>query len=203
MNEENSAQTNKSRKKTFSQPTFTEDELKKAADEFRRRRKYDEGYRRPDFDEWTAAFTVRPTDYDTRALFLEYDLNVNSPYHWRALLEAFIRDYVKYRGRPDQKTPEKIFRFAIDVNDVIRDHSVDERNFSSVATALQKNEPYKTKYAKINPDTLRKSVKEVTNLIGPMGDGALVRLANIDPDRVLDALVDRAGMTEEDLRRWD
>src|SRR5206468_8903191 len=141
-------------------------------------------------------------DHKMGALFLEYDLNVHDPYHWRALLEAFARDHVKYLGRPDLKTSEKFFEFALDVTLVIRDHSVDETNGSAVATALQKNEPYKTRYAKTNPDTFRKDVKAVTKLIGPMNDKPLLRLAKLDPDRFTDAVCKYHGVTEEDLRRW-
>jgi hypothetical protein len=215
VSEESSSPADKAKKKTFSQPTFTEEELKKSAGELLGRWKYDEESRRSDFDEWAAAFTIGPTDLKTRALFREFNLNDRSPYHWRALLEAFVRDYVMYRGRPDKKTPEKFFRFALDVVQIIRDHSKDDRDFSGVANALQKFEPYRSRYKEINPDTLRKSVKEVTDLIGPTDvdpelrlakldpDDALVRLAKLDPDRFLDAFVERAGTTEEDLRCWD
>ncbi len=213
MSEENSSRPNKARKKSFSQPTFTEEKLKTSADELRRRWKYDEASRRPDFNEWAAAFTIGPTDLKTQSLFRELNLNDRNPYHWRALLEAFVRDYVKYRGRPDEQTLEKFFGFALDVVQIIRDHSKDVRSYSSVATALQKT--YKARYKKINPDILRKSVKEVIDLIGPMDNDhkvrlakldpndALERLAKLDPDRFLDAFVERAGTTEEDFRRWD
>jgi hypothetical protein len=215
VSEESLSPTDKTKKKIFSQPTFTEEKLKKSADEIRRRWKYDEVSQGPEFDEWAAAFTIGPTDLKTRDLFREFNLNDRSPYHWRALLEAFIREHVTYRGRPDEKTPEKFFRFALDVVQIIRDHSKDGRNYSSLANALQKFEPYRSRYKETNPDTLRKSVKEVTDLIGPMDgdpevrlakldpDDALVRLAKLDPDRFLDAFVERAGTTEEDLRRWD
>jgi hypothetical protein len=215
MSEESSSPVKKAKKKSFSQPTFTEEKLKKSAEMLRRRWKYEEASRHPDFDEWAAAFTIGPTDLTTQTLFRELNLNERSPFHWRALLEAFVRDYVKYRGRPDERTSEKFFRFALDVVQIIRDHSNDVRSYSSVATALHKTEPYKTRYKKISTDILRKSVKEVVDLIGPMDsnhkvqlamldpDDALEQLAKLDPDRFLDALVERAGTTEDDLRRWD
>ena len=203
MSEENSGPTDKSRKTAFSQPTFTEEELKTAADEFRRRRKYDEGYSGPDFDAWAAAFTIDFSDNKMRALFLEYDLHVHNPYHWRALLEAFARDYVKYRGRPKERSLEKLFRFAIDVIQIHRDHVRDDRSYLSIAAALQKVEPYRSRYREVNLDTLRKDVKDVIDLVGPMGDGAMTRLAKLDPDRFMDASLERGGVTEEDLRRWD
>jgi hypothetical protein len=211
MNEESSAPTKKTKKKSFSQPTFTEEKLEKLADKLRRRWKYDEASRRPEFDEWSAAFTIDPTDLKTQTLFRELNLNDRNPYHWRALLEAFVRDYVKYRGRPDGQTLEKFFRFSLDVVQIIRDQSKDVRSYSSVATDLQRT--YKARYAKISSDILRKSVKEVIDLIGPMDDDhkvrlakldpddALEQLAKLDPDRFLDAFVERAGTTEEDLRR--
>jgi hypothetical protein len=203
MSEENSGPTDKSRKTAFSQPTFTEEELKTAADEFRRRRKYDDGYSGPDFDAWAAAFTIDSTDYKMRALFLEYDLHVHNPYHWRALLEAFARDYLKYRGRPKERSLEKLFRFAMDVIEIHRDHVKDDCNYSNVAAALQKVEPYRSRYRQSNPDILRKDVKEVIDLVGPMDDGAMIQLAKLDPDRFEDAFLERCGVTEEDLRRWD
>ena len=190
-------------KKSFSQPAFKKDKLEKSADELRSRWKYEEASRRPDFDEWTAAFTIGPTDLKTQALFREYNLNAHNPYHWRALLEAFVRDYLKYPGRPDEKTSEKFFRFALDVVQIYRDQSKDSHTYSSVATALQKIEPYRARYWDINPDILRKSVKDVADLIGPMDDDAVIRLAELDPVRFLDAFVERAGTTEEDLRRCD
>jgi hypothetical protein len=196
MSEENAEPANKSRKKILSQPTFTEERLKKAAAELQRRRKYDEGYSSPEFDEWTAAFTIDHSDHNTHLLFETYHLDAKDPYHWRALLEAFVRDYVTYRGRPDQKTRESFFRFAVDVAGVIQAHSVDEKNSSDVATALLKFEPYRSRYASTNFDALRKDVKNVTKLIGPMKEGALVRLAQIDPDLFFDILGD-----EDELRR--
>jgi hypothetical protein len=198
MSEENAVPASKSRKKILAQPTFTEISLKKAAAELQRRRKYDEGYSSPEFDAWTAAFTIDRSDHKTRLLFKTYRLDARDPYHWRALLEAFVRAYAKFRGRPDEKTPESFFKLAIDVAGVIQEHSVDENNSSDVATALQKFEPYKGRYAKAKSDVLRKEVKSVTKLIGPMEEGALLRLAKIDPDRFFDALGD-----EDELRRWD
>jgi hypothetical protein len=203
MGKDTQSRTNKAKKTAFSQPMFTEERLKKSADIFHGRRKYDEGYGGPDFDEWTAAFTIDPADYKTRALFLEFDLNAHSPYHWRALLEAFIRDYVKYRGRPKERSLEKLFRFALDVIQIHVDHLKDDRSYLGVAAQLQKIEPYRTRYREINLDILRKDVKEVTDLVGPMDDDALMRLAKLGPDRFMDAFLERAGVTEEDLRRWD
>jgi hypothetical protein len=198
-----SSPTDKAKKKVFSQPTFTEEQLKKSAAELLGRWKYDEESRYPDFDDWAAAFTIGPTDLKTQALFREFNLNDRSPYDWRALLEAFVRDYVKYRGRPDESSLEQFFRFAVDVDQIHKDRLKGNQGYSSVAAALQKIEPYRGRYRATNPDILRKRVKDVVDMIGPMDEDALVRLAELDPVRFLDAFVDRAGTTEEDLRRWD
>ena len=177
MSEETSSKTDEAKKRSFSQPTFTEEKLKKSADDIRRRWKYDEASQGPEFDEWAAAFTIGPVDLKTQSLFRELNLNDRNPYHWRALLEAFVRDYVKYRGRPDEQTLEKFFRFALDVVQIIRGHSKDVLSYSSVATALQKT--YKARYQKISPDILRKSVKDVIDLIGPMDEDHKVRLCEV------------------------
>jgi hypothetical protein len=193
--------TNKSKK--LSQPNFTEEDIKKLAASLLGRWKYEDGYSTGELDEWTAAFAIGPTDLKTQALFREFNLNDRSPYHWRALLEAFIRDYVTYRGRPKEESLEKFFRFAIDVIQIHLDHVKDDGNDTSVAAALLKIEPYRGRYWETNFDILRKDVKKVRDFVGPMDDDAMDRLSKLDPVRFLDAFVERAGTTEEDLRRWD
>ena len=188
----------------FAQP-FKQGEIQEIAYKLRKRWKYEEGYTIGAFDGWESAFTIDRKDEKTLDIFRHYDLNVSDPYHWRALLEALIRDYVKYKGRPSprERRLHKLFDLAMDVIEVREKHLQGDWGDSKVAALLQKFQPYRDKYWRIDLDDLRKRVAKVDDMIGPMDDDALTRLAKLNPDRFMEVLLAREGHGEEYLSQWD
>ncbi len=171
MSEDGSGPNREAPKKRFSQPKFEAEGLAKAAHKLQTRRKYDEGYSGPYFDNWAAAFTIDRKDQKTRELFLDLDLDERNPYHWRALLEAFVQEYAVYRGRPKKKTLDHLFRVALDAIEVARGQELDRNNASALAEALVRT--YRDKYESANFDDLRKDVARVVDLVGSLDEGAL------------------------------
>lgn len=61
--------------------------------------------------EWEFALQILPADEDVKALFDRYELNPKNPFHWRALLDAYARDFAEKRFW----TQAQLRRFAADL----------------------------------------------------------------------------------------
>lgn len=186
----------------FTQPAFSEETLKALASELQLRWKYDHRYGTAHFDEWEAAFTIGVSDRRTQELFSAYDLNPASPYHWRALLEAFIGEFMKFKGRPNEQSPEKFFAFALDVIEMLEEHGAVKRDSqSAIVDALQRFEPYAKRHRDRNERTLRKLVAGVLEILGPIDESSLKRLAELDAAIFSKVYFERKGLTDKLLSR--
>jgi hypothetical protein len=180
----------------------------RSAESLRKRWKYDDRFFRGEITPWVAAFTIGEDHKAARELFRQLDLNETNPFHWRALFEMLLSEVVKKRGRPPEWIGKKLVLLALDAEEICRHKLQKGKGASGITTTLQQKEPFKSRYQNEDFGVLVKQVARVIELIEPMDDGALLRLAKLYPDVFDQVFHARDGLyhpplTEEYLARWD
>ncbi|UPT96452.1 hypothetical protein J4G48_0046890 [Bradyrhizobium barranii subsp. apii] len=115
----------------------------------------------------------------------------DDPIFWRALLEVFCRAFISTPGQRTWKLEDYI-ELAFDLDEIRRESPAARWKAKSAKEKLRRR-PYVERYKKeklgiVGEDRIRR----ITDLIGPMDDGALERLKKLFPEPFF----------EVDDRRW-
>jgi hypothetical protein len=149
--------------------------------------------------EWEFALQLLPADEALKALFEHFQLNPNNPFHWRALLDAYARDFVKKHSW----TRTVLRRFAADL--YVYFEQAGSWNARKAAAAMRE----KKRWSGIGNDQyMEKLVGDQNKIARFKEDGCFNRLlGHYDGDLFLeDVIRSRSGEEllpwEEDKWRW-
>jgi hypothetical protein len=109
-----------------------------------------------DADHWELAFELMDEDEATTKLFLDYDLNKNDPFVWRALLEALCAAHLPPDGRPPKWTFERCKQLYHDAQEIELTLPKRQRTGIGICRELLKRPPYSERYLDIKAHALSK-----------------------------------------------
>jgi hypothetical protein len=134
-------------------------------------------------DDLAPLYSLPWKDQEARKMgpMTRFKLDRKDPFFWRTLLEVFCRAYAASSGPRGWSITRKV-DFAFDLDEIRRKLPNEKWHQRLALEMLRKEEPYKTKYPeapghkKTRAGIGQRRVKEITDWIGPMDDGALERL---------------------------